>query len=60
MIGFYIVYKLETMQNPIIYRLYVVSNPIIYTPMIPAKTQASHSQGIIAFGLKITLITKIS
>ena len=37
-----------------------VSDQIIYTPMIPAKTQASHSQGVIVFGLKITLMTKIS
>ena len=26
--------------------------------MIPDKTQASHSQGVIAFGLKITLMPK--
>ena len=28
--------------------------------MIPAKTQKSHSQDVTAFGLKITLMTKIS
>ena len=28
-------------------------------PMIPVKTQASHSQGVTALGLKIILMTQI-